>query len=211
MELIRGYKYKIYPTVEQATLLSNHCFNANQAFNIMVSLNRMLGKFPHTKFDELISSKCKRKGLVLKKVNPAYTSIIGILKYSNRDNLQISHHSNSKDLSAALVIGRRGLGLHEKGIISVRVSKPPKRGSTEIVSMPIKSLLTESEKEVSTFKSNKQSTWSLWKRIGKFSYLDLTGRISDKLHEVSRTNSHSGENFLHLNSVAENLLPLNLK
>ena len=47
MELIRGYRYKIYPTVEQATLLSNHCFNSNQAFNIMVSLNR--NQFKHNK------------------------------------------------------------------------------------------------------------------------------------------------------------------
>ena len=47
MELIRGYRYKIYPTVEQATLLSNHCFNANQAFNIMISLNR--NQFKHNK------------------------------------------------------------------------------------------------------------------------------------------------------------------
>lgn len=140
-------------------------------------LNRLLSKFPHTKFDELITSKCKRKGLILKKVNPAYTSIIGIFKYSNRDNLQISHNANSKDLSAALVIGRRGLGFHEKAIISVRVLKHP-RGTTEIVSMKIKSLLTESEKEVSTFKSKKHSNWSLWNKIGKLSYLDLTGQIS---------------------------------
>ena len=40
MELVRGYKYRLYPTIEQEILLSNHFFNANQAFNIMVSLNR---------------------------------------------------------------------------------------------------------------------------------------------------------------------------
>jgi IS605 OrfB family transposase len=103
-------------------------------------LNRLLSKFSHTKFDELITSKCKRKGLILKKINPAYISIIGIFKYFNRDNLNISHNANSKDLSAALVIGRKRLGFQEKTIVSVRGLKRP-RGTTEIVSMPIKSLL----------------------------------------------------------------------
>ena len=93
------------------------------------------------------------------------------------------------------MIGRRGLGLNEKGIISIRVLKHP-RGSTEIISMPIKSLFSESEKEVKTFKSKKQSNWSLWNKVGKFSYSDLTGRISTKLL---------------LKSETENLLPLNLK
>ena len=47
MELIRGYKYRLYPTIEQEILLSNHCFNSNQAFNILVSLNR--NQFKHNK------------------------------------------------------------------------------------------------------------------------------------------------------------------
>jgi hypothetical protein len=128
--------------------------------------------------------------LILKKINPAYTSIIGIFKYSNRDNLNISHNANSKDLSAALVIGRRRLGVQEKTIVSVRGLKHP-RGTTEIVSMPIKLILVESEKDISILKSKKQSNWSLWNRIGKLSYLDLTGRISAKLY---------------LNTVTENTL-----
>ena len=55
------------------------------------------------------------------KIHPAYTSIIGLFKYSNRDNLSTSHSSKSKDLSAALVVGRRGLGFIEKPVISIRV------------------------------------------------------------------------------------------
>lgn len=40
MILNRGYRYKLYPTLKQEILLSNHCFNVNQAFNILVSLNK---------------------------------------------------------------------------------------------------------------------------------------------------------------------------
>jgi IS605 OrfB family transposase len=86
-------------------------------------LNRMLSKFPKTIFEDLITSKCARQGIKIKKIHPAYTSIIGLFKYSNRDNLSISHSSKSKDLSAALVVGRRGLGIIEKPIISIRVFK----------------------------------------------------------------------------------------
>jgi IS605 OrfB family transposase len=84
-------------------------------------LNRMLSKFPKTIFEDLITSKCARQGIKIKKIHPAYTSIIGLFKYSNRDNLSTFHNSKSKDLSAALVVGRRGLGIIEKPIISIRV------------------------------------------------------------------------------------------
>jgi len=45
MILNRGYRYKLYPTLKQETLLSNHCFNANQTFNVLVSLNRNQFKY----------------------------------------------------------------------------------------------------------------------------------------------------------------------
>jgi len=57
--------------------------------------------------------------------------------------------------------------------------------------MPIKSILVESKKGIITLKSKKQSNWSLWNKIGKLSYLELTGRISAKLY---------------LNTVTENTL-----
>jgi len=45
MILNRGYRYKLYPTLKQEILLSNHCFNVNQAFNVLVSLNRNQFKY----------------------------------------------------------------------------------------------------------------------------------------------------------------------
>ena len=103
-------------------------------------LNRMLKKFPYQKFEDLLTSKCFRTGMKLRKINPAYTSVIGIYKYSNRDNLSPNHNSKSKDLSAALAIGRRGLGFREKAIVCIKVSNVTK-------SLKLRSLFPESEKD----------------------------------------------------------------
>ena len=122
------------------------------------NLNRMLSKFPKTIFEDLIMSKCARKGIKIKKVNPAYTSIIGLFKYSNRDNLSTSHNSKSHDLSAALVIGRRGLGIIEKPIVSIRVFK-------RLISIPIYSLFNSPEDELRKKDWNYKSFNHLWKSL----------------------------------------------
>ncbi len=122
------------------------------------TLNRMLSKFPKTIFEDLMSSKCARQGMKIKRIHPAYTSIIGLFKYSNRDNLSTSHNSKSKDLSAALVVGRRGLGIIEKPIISIRVFK-------KTVSIPIYSLLDLPEDKLSKKDWNYSSFNHLWKAL----------------------------------------------
>jgi len=121
-------------------------------------LNRMLSKFPKSIFEDLITSKCARKGIKIKKVHPAYTSIIGLFKYSNRDNLSTSHSSKSKDLSAALVVGRRGLGIIEKPIISIRVFN-------KIYTSSITSLLNLPEDKLSKKDWKYNSFNHLWKAL----------------------------------------------
>ena len=157
-------------------------------FDMMRSkkLNRMLKAFPYDKFEKLIESKCHRRGFDLKKINPAYTSIQGIFKYSNRDNLSTNHNSKSKDLSAALVIARRGLGFHEKAIVSIRVFG-------KLISIPIKSLVDESEKDSTKFnmklkKSN--SNWSLWSRLYQ-NYKTLDELTAHVLANPKSINIHS--------------------
>jgi len=122
-------------------------------------LNRLLSKFPWQVFSDLIASKCKRRGIQLKIVNPAFTSIIGLFKYSYRDNLSDAHHKNSKDLSAALVIGRRGLGFQERSVISVR-------GLIKS-SIGIRSLLGLAEHKSNTSNVSRKSNWSLWKELAR--------------------------------------------
>ena len=69
--------------------------------------NRTKSNFVWRKFITLLERKCIQNGIKFKKVNPAFTSAIGNLKY--REMYGLSIHE-----SAAYVIGRRGLGLQEK-------------------------------------------------------------------------------------------------
>jgi len=63
--------------------------------------------FSYRKLKERIIILAKRYGVTIKQVNPAYTSVIGMLKYAPQKNL-------SRDTAGAWVIARRGLGLGEK-------------------------------------------------------------------------------------------------
>ncbi len=62
---------------------------------------RMLSGFAYSTFQQLITSKGKKAGVRIRKVNPAYTSQIGQLKFMARYGLS-SHDS------AAFMIARRG-------------------------------------------------------------------------------------------------------
>ena len=68
---------------------------------------RMLSGWAYAKFYELLSSILSNRGIELITVNPAYTSIIGLVKYLRMYGL-------ASDESAGLVIARRGMRLSEK-------------------------------------------------------------------------------------------------
>lgn len=141
-------------------------------------LNRMLNKFPTKIFEDLMISKCNRLGVKLIQVNPAYTSVIGIYKYSYRDNLSTKHNAKSKDLSAALVIGRRGLGLREREVVCVRV------GNQEI-SIGLRKLLASPEDVArvnAKIESEKWKDYCLWNLIKKrYSSLEtLTAYLNEE-------------------------------
>ncbi len=68
---------------------------------------RIRHEFPYKRLVEMLKITARRKGIEVIEVNPAYTSIIGTLKYAPLRMI-------SKDIAAAYVISRRGLGLKEK-------------------------------------------------------------------------------------------------
>ncbi|MBX0310903.1 MAG: IS200/IS605 family accessory protein TnpB-related protein [Sulfurihydrogenibium sp.] len=70
-------------------------------------LRRKLQKWSYKRLLEKIEVLARRNGIELIKVNPAYTSVIGKLKYSPQFNID-------KDIAGAYVIARRGLGYKEK-------------------------------------------------------------------------------------------------
>jgi len=68
---------------------------------------RIKHNFSYRKLKERIISLARRYGIAVKEVNPAYTSVIGMLKYAPQLSL-------TKDVASAWVIARRGLGLLER-------------------------------------------------------------------------------------------------
>jgi IS605 OrfB family transposase len=73
----------------------------------MPKLRQKLQKWIYKGLLEKIEVVCKREGVQLIKVNPAYTSVIGKLKYSPMLGID-------KDVAGAYVIARRGLGFKER-------------------------------------------------------------------------------------------------
>jgi len=70
-------------------------------------LRRKLQKWSYKRLLDKIEVLARRNGIEIIKVNPAYTSVIGKLKYSPQYNID-------KDIAGAYVIARRGLRFKEK-------------------------------------------------------------------------------------------------
>jgi len=84
--------------------------------------NRMSHNFIYRKLSEAIERKAYLSGVKLVKVNPAFTSILGLLKYN--DMYSLNRHT-----SAALVIARRGIGIKEKQTFLVKEKTDKKEKS----------------------------------------------------------------------------------
>ncbi|NVM04260.1 MAG: IS200/IS605 family element transposase accessory protein TnpB [Candidatus Helarchaeota archaeon] len=89
---------------EKGVVIENLSFN--QQFSYDKKLNRKLSNFRNTAL-ELLKRKCIKKGVDVRNVHPAYTSLIGKYNYSRLHNL-------STHILASYVIARRGLGFKEE-------------------------------------------------------------------------------------------------
>ena len=61
-----------------------------------------MSSFAYSKIIELIKARAEDNSIEVKEINPAYTSIIGKIKYSERNKIDVHH-------GAAMCIGRKGL------------------------------------------------------------------------------------------------------
>jgi IS605 OrfB family transposase len=68
---------------------------------------RMLSSFAYTSFAQALSRVCVRRSVRLVLVNPAYTSLIGLVKFAPR-------YGSSVHAAAALAIARRAMALSER-------------------------------------------------------------------------------------------------
>ncbi|MDJ0688382.1 MAG: hypothetical protein QNJ41_07720 [Xenococcaceae cyanobacterium MO_188.B32] len=69
--------------------------------------NSMLSNLATSMFRETLTSRCKRYGIGLHKVNPAFTSVIGMIKFMPRYGL-------NSGTAAAMTIARRAMGYSER-------------------------------------------------------------------------------------------------
>jgi IS605 OrfB family transposase len=150
--------------LEDITLIQDH--DTNKRFN------RLVHSFAKTKIQKAIISRGIKFGFKIKKVNPAYTSVIGRFKYSQKYGLSVHE-------AAAFVIGRRGLGFDEKIpqeiLTQVRTLVKPKLisilGSMEESEKKSKSGKQRRKymgmllRNIETFKEN--HSWQLWNVIHK--------------------------------------------
>ena len=68
---------------------------------------RMLSGWAYSRFYELLESILSNRGIFLIKKNPAYSSLIGLVKYTRIYGI-------SSDIAAAIIIARRGMNLSER-------------------------------------------------------------------------------------------------
>lgn len=84
--------------------------------------NRMRSNFLFASMTEAVERRAIGRGIPIRRVNPAFTSDLGALKYAEA-------YSLSGHAAAALVIARRGLGITERQTFDVfRESKPKGKG-----------------------------------------------------------------------------------
>ncbi|BDG43251.1 IS200/IS605 family accessory protein TnpB-related protein [Saccharococcus caldoxylosilyticus] len=139
--------------------------------------NRLTHHFKKKKLTDTIIRRGLRLGFRIKKVNPAYTSVIGRFKYMKKYGLSVHE-------SAALVIGRRGLGYQERltreliHIIKTKVKRHliAMLGSMEESYKQSKSGKKQRQyiammlRKIENFKQEHE--WSLWNILHKFCWLN---------------------------------------
>lgn len=139
--------------LEDITLKQQH--DTNHKFN------RLTHNFAKKKLMSALSRRGLRNGFQIKKVNPAYTSVIGRFKYSKLYGLSVHE-------AASFVIGRRGLGFKEKlssEVIQVLVTTVKPHLVNLLASME------ESEKRSASGKAQRKYLGMLINNIEKFKEL----------------------------------------
>ena len=109
------------------------------------SHSRMLSSFAYSSITSHLKSRAAKKGVLVSQVNPAYTSIIGRVKFAKPYGLSIHQ-------AAALTIGRRYLHFSEKVPSSLR-EIPDGKGNHVTLSLPVR--------------KDDGHVWLLWRRISK--------------------------------------------
>ncbi len=119
--------------------------------DVSAKFNRVTHQFNYRALLTAVEREATREGVALRKVQPAYTSIIGRFKYQPQYGVSIHH-------VAALVIGRRGgLKVRRRALQRVLVENVPKGLRLW--------MQTQHQWNDSAYRKNDWSTWARIQRI----------------------------------------------
>jgi IS605 OrfB family transposase len=109
---------------------------------------RMLSSFVYSKFRSFLESRAYRHGIRIYKVNPAFTSVIGRIKYASRYGMTVHH-------AAALVIARRLCKFSERAPSGCQdeVLIPNNKGGHVTFLLPVR--------------NRGKHVWSFWRRASR--------------------------------------------
>src|SRR5580658_156119 len=107
--------------------------------------SRMLSSFAYKSIKNTLKARAWKNGVQIAEVNPAFTSLIGRVKFSKRYGLSIHH-------AAALTIGRRHLKFSER-VPRHLEDIPDGKGGHVALSLPAR--------------NENKHLWSLWKSIDR--------------------------------------------
>ncbi len=119
---------------------------------------RMLSSFVYSKFGAFLESRASKYGVKVYKVNPAFTSVIGRVKYASRYGLTVHH-------AAALVIARRICRFSERAPSNCQdeVLIPNNKGGHVTFSLPVR--------------NRGKHVWSFWRLVSRKLKVVLAAQI----------------------------------
>jgi IS605 OrfB family transposase len=143
----------------------------------------MLNGLAYATFGEALTSACQRHGIMLCRVNPAYTSIIGFAKFARPHGIDVHH-------AAACAIARRGQGFSERVPESVEVHL----GAGVHVTLPRPEVsheigIVEKAGKGRMPLSSRRHVWTSWFRIAQGRKAALTARARSLRKERSSGSS----------------------
>jgi IS605 OrfB family transposase len=127
---VKVVDYAVYK--EKGIVIEDLKFN-NKKTSKSRKFNRMKHNFIYASLLQAIERRAIKYKVKVRKINPAFTSKVGILKYQEQ-------YSLNRHIAAALVIGRRGLGIME--ILRVRL-EPLKKDMLNLAGRGVSIALTK--------------------------------------------------------------------
>ena len=126
---------------------------------------RMLSGLSYSSIKQFLNSRAWKEGVQVEEVNPAYTSVIGRVKFSKRYGLPVHH-------AAALSIGRRYLKFSER-IPRHLGSIPDGKGAHVTLSLPVR--------------NRDKHVWAAWGKINRELKTVLAARFRTSKNRSSRS------------------------